>query len=178
MESQQVSQAGYPSIFKLNSGHEMPAIGLGTYEIDDVKKLVYEAVVNHGYRHIDTAHFYFNEEQIGEALEECFKAGIKREELFITTKLWHSQKNNVEEAIKASLKNLRIDYLDLYLIHWMRPDMDWEKMEPKSPPLHVVWGEMEKMVEQGLTRSLGVSNATTPVLLDMLCYCKVKPAVN
>ena len=105
-------------------------------------------------------------------------AGVKREDLFITTKLWHTDKNNVEGALRLSLKKLKLDYVDLYLIHWMRPLIDFKKWKVTSPPNHVIWSQMEGLVKKGLTKSIGVSNATIPVLLDILAGCKIKPAVN
>ena len=87
----------------------MPSIGLGTYDSEegDVKSVVKAAILEHGYRHIDTAKVYQNEDKIGEALQECFAAGVKREDLFIVTKLWHdADKENVEAALRAQLKAL------------------------------------------------------------------------
>lgn len=123
---------------------------------------------------------YGNEEQIGEALKECMAAGVKREELFITTKLWHTDKNDIEGAIKTSLKKLQLDYVDMYLVHWMRADVDWESEDWKilSPPHHVVWAGMEALVEKGLTKGIGVSNCTIPTLFDILAGCKIRPALN
>ena len=167
-------------VVKLNSGHNIPVIGYGTFLSPDCKELVKNAILLHGYRHIDTAMLYENEEAIGEALQECFAAGIKREDLFITTKLWHTDKNDIEGAMKRSLAKLKLDYVDLYLIHWMRAWVDWESEDwtIKSPPNHVVWAGMEDLVAKGLTKSIGVSNCTMPVLFDLLSCCKIRPAVN
>jgi 2,5-diketo-D-gluconate reductase A len=114
-----------------------------------MKDLLVKAILEHGYRHIDTAMIYKNEEIVGEAIQEVMAKGIKREELYITTKLWHTDKNDVEAALKTSLQKLKLDYVDLYLVHWMRMDIDFESenWEIKSPPLHVVWANMEKMVD-------------------------------
>lgn len=91
--------------------------------------------------------------------------------------MWHDDKGKVEEALKTSLSKLQLDYIDLYLMHWMRPACD-ENNKPISPPTHVVWASMEKLVENGLAKSIGVSNCTVPVMWDMLCYAKIKPAIN
>ena len=112
--------------------------------------------MNQGYRHIDTAKVYQNEEAIGEALEECMAAGIRREELFITTKLWHDDYHNVEAACRESLRKLRLEYVDLYLIHWPVNGMSCSG-SPKVP-MHVLWAKMEQLKELGLARAIGVSN--------------------
>lgn len=128
-------------------------------------EVVKAAILDHGYRHIDTAKVYENEDKIGEALQECFKAGIKREELFITTKLWHTTggKAEVEVQLREQLQKLQLDYVDLYLIHWMVPQIDWTAASPILPqPLHKVWEQMETMVDLGLTKSIGVSNCQLP----------------
>lgn len=98
----------------------------------------------------------------------------------MTTKLWHDDKGDVEGALRTSLAKLKLDYVDLYLIHWMRPLVDWEDPEwkIKSPPHHKIWAEMERMVELGLVKSIGVSNCTIPMMADMLAYCKIKPVIN
>ena len=166
--------------FKLNNGRKIPVLGYGTFLHPDCKELVKNAILKYGYRHIDTATLYGNEDLIGEALQECMAAGVKREELFITTKLWHDDKNNVEGALRTSLKKLKLSYVDLYLVHWMRPLIDFKSKQWKitSPPNHVIWSQMEGLVKKGLTKSIGVSNCTIPVLFDILGSCKIKPVVN
>ena len=141
--------------------------------------LVKDAILKHGYRHIDTAKVYYNEEIIGQALTECMEAGVKREELFIVTKLYHdADKKNVEAACRAQLKKLQLEYLDLYLIHWMAPLMDWEDPNlVQATPAHEVWAQMENLVKIGLVKSIGVCNCTSPMLLDLLTYAQIKPVV-
>ena len=108
----------------------------------------------------------------------CFQAGVKRKDVFITTKLDQDEKNDVEAACRASLKRLQLDYVDLYLVHWMKPAIDWKTWKILSPPNHVVWKQMEALVKKGLVKSIGVSNCTFPVLCDILADCKIRPAVN
>ena len=111
-----------------NNGVKFPMIGLGTFTSTegDCKAVVTDAILNKGYRHIDTASMYKNEDVIGEALQEVFATGkVKREDIFITTKLWQDDKGDVEGALRRSLSKLKLDYLDLYLIHWMTPKLNF-----------------------------------------------------
>jgi glycerol 2-dehydrogenase (NADP+) len=103
-------------------GHCAPALGLGTWQSSpgEVKKAVLYAL-NAGYRHIDCAFAYSNESEVGEALKEAFAGGLKREEVFITSKLWCTYHRRVEENLDLCLKNLGLDYLDLFLMHWPVP---------------------------------------------------------
>ena len=168
---------------KLNDGSEMPMVGYGTFNPKpEEEKILYDsivyAVVDWGYRHIDTATLYQNEHIVGEALKEWFEKGVKREEMFVTTKLWRTDYYDVEAALNESLKRLQLEYVDLYLIHWMCTDVDFKNFIVKGPPLHEVWKEMEAMVEKGLTKSIGVSNWSVVLLIDLLSYAKIKPVTN
>ena len=100
-------------------------MGLGTFGAKDeeIEAVVKAAVLTHGYRMIDTATVYENEGAIGKALKECFDQGVKREDLFITTKLWKSGYSDVEKALRTSLELLQLEYVDLYLVHWMMPQL-------------------------------------------------------
>lgn len=150
----------------------MPAIGCGSHDFWTKDALV-RAIMEAGYRHIDTASSYENEHIIGEALKECFEKGIKREEIFITTKLWHTEYNDIEGAAKRSMEKLGINYIDLYLIHWPLGFF----VEPRKP-VHVLWPEMEALVDKGIVKSIGISNFTTQMVLNLLCYCRIKPVAN
>lgn len=161
-----------PRTFTLNNGLTIPAVGFGTHTLFDKESIV-RGVVEAGYRHIDTAHLYENEGNIGEAITECISKGVKREELFITTKIWHTQYNDVEAACRESCRKLEVDYLDLYIVHW--PHMYYA--EPKKAA-HALWADMEALVDKGLCKSIGVSNYNTQMIWDMLCYARIKPAVN
>ncbi|CAI2377087.1 unnamed protein product [Moneuplotes crassus] len=163
-----------------NNGIKIPKIGLGSAYIDSSDE-IYTAVAECGYRHIDTASFYFNEEIIGEALQKIYKeTDIKRQDLFITSKIWGHQKKDVRGAVTESLEKLQTDYLDLYLIHWpvaYEEAEDGTKVLAKIPN-HVVWAELEKLVDEGVIKSIGVSNFNVQSLLDMLAYCRIKPVCN
>lgn len=143
----------------------MPIIGLGTWESKDGDE-AYNAVkwaLEIGYRHIDTAAIYGNEESVGRAIKD---SKIPREEIFLTTKLWNEDHERVEEAFNESLKKLQVDYVDLYLIHWPVP----ERKE--------TWKLFEKLNKEGKAKSIGVSNFTIRHLEGFLPECKIKPAVN
>jgi diketogulonate reductase-like aldo/keto reductase len=106
-----------PTKYKLNNGLEIPAVGLGTFQHQEKASMIH-AIMEAGYVHIDTATVYENEACVGETLQECFANGKKREDIFVTTKLWKSSYSDPEAALRESLKKLQLDYVDLYLIHW------------------------------------------------------------
>lgn len=152
---------------KLNNGVEMPMEGFGVFQVADLsvcERAVLDAV-EVGYRSIDTAAAYFNEEAVGSALKKC---GVAREELFITTKLWIQDAGyeNARKAFETSLKKLGLDYIDLYLIH--QPFGDY----------YGSWRAMEELYKQGLIRAIGVSNFYPDRLADFCVNVDVKPAVN
>lgn len=94
--------------------------------------------------------------------------------------MWHDDYNDVEAACRESLRKLRLDYIDLYLVHWVRPVFDWDSptWAVQGPAHHVIWSKMEALVDAGLTKSIGVSNCVMPMLADMMAYARIKPAVN
>ncbi|KKQ87436.1 MAG: hypothetical protein UT09_C0016G0004 [Parcubacteria group bacterium GW2011_GWF2_38_8] len=154
----------------------MPVIGLGTYRAEDGEEMV-KAVkwaLRAGYRLIDTASQYGNEEGVGEGIRE---SGLKREEIFITTKLWNTDQghNNALRAIDASFKKLGLDYVDLYLIHW--PTADGEGVASINKR-EETWKAMEEIYKSGKAKAIGVSNYTIAHLEEMKKYVKVMPAVN
>jgi aldehyde reductase len=177
----------------LNSGYKMPTIGLGVWRMDktDVRDLIINSI-KLGYRHFDCAADYKNEAEVGEALTEAFKTGlVKREDLFITTKLWNSDHGHVEGACKDSLKKLQLDYLDLYLVHFPVATRhtgigttdsalgdDGVLDIDVTVSLETTWHAMEDLVSKGLVRSIGISNYDIFLTRDCLAYSKVKPAVN
>ena len=113
-----VEQTQIKASVQLSSGESMPLLGFGTYKINDVEPIE-RAIVEVGYRHLDTAHLYGNEVEVGQAVANAIEKGaVKREDLFITSKIWHTQYEDVEGAIRQSLEKLKMDYIDMYLIHW------------------------------------------------------------
>ena len=159
---------------------KIPSVGLGTaYMTTDISELVYSSIKD-GTRLIDTAAVYGSEEGVGKGVKKAIKEGIiKREDLFITTKLSKYEMTNPESCIKESLKNLDMDYIDLYLIHWPK-FFDYDKKGNKINlvPLHKIWPIMESFVEKGYTKYIGVSNFNVQSLLNLLSFCKIKPLVN
>lgn len=172
---------------KLNNGLIMPMIGMGTYLGTSSKKdviipLLKKAVIEGGVRLIDTAKVYGYEEELGIALEDIFKdpkANIKRQDLFIVNKLWNDAHDNVEQAIMESLKKMKLEYFDLYLVHWpVNECLDQGKLIFKKVPLYKTWKGMEDIYKKGLAKSIGVSNFNCQILLDLFTYAEVIPAVN
>lgn len=165
--------------YKLNNGIFMPAVGLGTRKSEPgvVRHAVFEAI-KCGYRHFDCAHIYGNEEEVGSAIREAIESGIVvREDLWLTSKLWNDYHAGtaVEGALRNSMRALGVEYLDLYLIHWPVSNVESEEL---IPPIRETWSAMERMVDMGLTRSIGVSNWSVSKLEAMKEYCRIFPAVN
>ncbi|MFT3860642.1 aldo/keto reductase [Micropruina sp.] len=155
-----------PSV-TLNDGNTIPQFGLGVFLMpaDQTKQHVLTAL-ELGYRHIDTAAIYRNEQAVGAAIAE---SGIARDELFITTKLWNSRQTDAEAAIAESLQKLGLDHVDLYLIHWPTPQYDTYLQ---------AWHSLQKIRADGLARSIGVSNFHEQHLRRVIAESDVVPAVN
>ncbi|KAH9821372.1 Aldo/keto reductase [Teratosphaeria destructans] len=181
-----------PDHFVLNTGAKIPAVGLGTWQSE---KGQVAAAVEHalkvGYRHIDGALVYQNENEVGQGIKAAIDAGVvKREDIFVTTKLWNSYHARVEEGIDQSLKNLGLDYVDLYLVHWpvaMNPKGN-DNIFPKLPNgerdivrdwNHVeTWKSMEKLMKTGKVKAIGVSNYSVKYLKELLAEAEIVPAAN
>lgn len=178
---------------KLSSGASIPMIGLGTFGSDHVAPREVAAAVRGalaiGYRHVDCASVYGNEKEIGQVFREVLDSGqIKREELWVTSKVWNDMHGRVIESCKQSLADLQLEYLDLYLVHWPFPNFHPPKCDVTSrspdakPYIHEdymkTWRQMEQLVETGLVRHIGTSNMTVPKLRLLLRDAKIKPAFN
>jgi diketogulonate reductase-like aldo/keto reductase len=149
----------------LNDGHVIPQLGLGVWQSRAGKtcEAAVLAALEAGYRHIDTASMYGNEESVGAAIR---MSGIPREEIFVTTKLWNSDHGNPERALDTSLRKLKFDYVDLYLIHY--PVRERRRS----------WRSLQKLQTQGKARSIGVSNFTIRHLTELLAETETVPSVN
>lgn len=178
----------------LDSGAKMPVVGLGTFGSDryggDAIAQAVKDAISLGYRHIDCAAVYGNEHLIGQSLHEVQSEGVKREDLWVTSKLWNDMhdEDKVIPACEKSLRDLQLDYLDLYLIHWPFPNyhapgVDVSSRDPHAKPyIHEnymkTWRQLEKLVERGLVKHIGTSNMTIPKLKLLLRDAAIKPACN
>jgi alcohol dehydrogenase (NADP+) len=178
----------------LGSGARMPAIGLGTFGSDHVSPQAVSGAVQYaasiGYRHFDCASVYGNEDRIGQVFKTLFQSSLSRDEVWITSKLWNDKhgKNDVIPSCEKSLRDLQLDYLDLFLIHWPFPNhhpagCDVSARNPDALPyIHEnymqTWQEMEKLVSRGLVRHIGTSNMTIPKMNLLLRDARIKPVVN
>ncbi|CAO3649752.1 unnamed protein product [Cunninghamella blakesleeana] len=179
--------------YKLNNGKELPLIGFGTFKGHSGDSEVYEATkiaLQEGYRFIDTAYIYETENAVGRAVRD---SGVPREEAFILSKLWQNfhEPQHVRPVFDRTLKNFGFDYLDCYIIHW---PMAWEfggyefkevsifrgqkDCKRIDVPIIDTWREMEKLVDEGLVKTIGVSNFTIPMLEELLKDARIPPAVN
>ncbi|MGT2949419.1 aldo/keto reductase [Streptococcus devriesei] len=164
------------SVYTMNDGLTIPKVGFGTFKAADGEEAYQSTLeaIKAGYRHIDTAAYYRNEESVGRAIKD---SGIARDELFVTTKLWNDAHSyeGAKAALAASLERLQLDYVDLYLIHWPNPKAirdHWQEGNAEA------WRYMEEAQKAGLIRSIGVSNFLVHHLEALAKTAKVTPAVN
>ncbi|HLH19069.1 MAG TPA: aldo/keto reductase [Bryobacteraceae bacterium] len=178
----------------LYTGAQIPAIGLGTFGSDRVSAeriaQAVEGAISAGYRHLDCASVYGNEDRIGEVLQRLFDRGLRREELWITSKLWNDKhgEDDVIPSCRKSIADLRCGYLDAYLVHWPFPNFHppgctvESRSADAKPYIHAsfmkTWRQMEKLVDLGLVRHIGTSNMTVPKLELLLRDARIRPAVN
>lgn len=177
--------------FTLNTGQKIPALGLGTWQSPSgAVKAAVSLALQSGYKLIDAAYCYGNEDEVGAGLAEAFAAGVKREDIFVVSKVWATYTTRVELGLEKSLKSLGLDYVDLFLVHWpllMNPEGNDDKF-PKKPDgsrdiihshNHVdTWKQMEEVLKTGKTKAIGVSNYSKRYLEQLLPHATVVPAVN
>jgi len=176
--------------FKLNTGAEIPAFGLGTWQSEPGKvKAAVTHALKEGYKLVDCAYCYANEDEVGEGLKEAFASGAaKREDIFVISKVWATYNTRVAEGLEKSLKSLGLDYVDLYLVHWpllMNPEGNDDRF-PKKPDgsrdiiqgwdHREAWKQMEALVETGKVKAIGVSNYSKKYLEELLPTAKIVPA--
>lgn len=193
ISSDAVDPAAVPA-FTLPTGAKIPAVGLGTFGSDHIAASemadAVRTAASLGYRHFDCAAVYANEAEVGEALQDIMAAGVPREDLWITSKLWNDKhaEEDVIPAFRKSLNDLKLDYLDLYLVHWPFPNFhpphcDVTSRSPDAKPyIHEnfmkTWHQLEQLVEMGLVKHIGTSNMTIPKLELVLRDAAIKPACN
>lgn len=179
---------------RLYTGEEIPCVGMGTFGSDRyAPEQVSGAVagaIRCGYRLFDCAAVYGNEDRIGRVFAEAIRSGeVRREELFITSKVWNNMhgRGDVLLSCAQTLKDLRVDYVDIYFVHWPfanyhAPGCSGDSRNPDSRPFHpeafiATWRQMERLADMGLTRHIGMSNMTIPKLEAVLPHCRIKPAL-
>ena len=175
---------------KLNTEDQMPIIGLGTYNAKQGE--IYQAIrwaLKLGYKHFDCADIYNNQSEIGQAITDAIaEDNLQRKDIFITSKLWNDSHNpqDVIPSLKNTLKQLKTDYLDLWLMHWpiaqkkgtILPDSNEDMISLSELPLTLTYQEMEKAQKQGLVKAIGVSNFGKKNLQTLIDNCEIVPAVN
>eukprot|EP00727_Mastigamoeba_balamuthi_P014462 m51a1_g9640 putative aldo keto diketogulonate reductase (286) ;mRNA; f:1159543-1160653 len=172
---------------ELNDGRQIPRIGFGTWRVTPAQaRGVITTAIRTGYRHIDCAPVYGNEKEVGEGISDAISSGVvMREDLWVTSKVWVTElhEKDVAPACRKTLGDLGLSYLDLYLIHFFAPikrgaSPPFKKEDLDDVPIAETWRAMERLVDEGLVRSIGVANFTTPYLRDLLAVARIRPAVD
>eukprot|EP00727_Mastigamoeba_balamuthi_P014460 m51a1_g9639 putative aldo keto diketogulonate reductase (315) ;mRNA; f:1157899-1159017 len=175
---------------ELNNGRHIPLMGLGTWLVTpDQAKAAVSTAIRTGYRHIDCAAVYGNEREVGEGISEAINANagtkVRREDLWVTSKVWVTDlhEKDVAASCRKTLSDLGLSYLDLFLIHFPAPikkgaTLPVKKEDLDDVPIAETWRAMERLVDEGFVRSIGVANFTTPYLRDLLAVARIRPAVD
>ncbi|XP_057771125.1 non-functional NADPH-dependent codeinone reductase 2-like [Salvia miltiorrhiza] len=173
---------------RLNNGITIPLLGMGTYSFENHSKSTEHAVqlaLKTGYRHFDTARIYGSEAALGNALSDAISTGVvQREDVFVTSKLWGSHHHDPVSALQKTLTIMGMEYIDMYLVHWPVRLKSWvcdpipKEDEFEQLCLDVTWAGMEKCLDMGLCRGIGVSNFSSKKLQNLLDFASVPPAVN
>lgn len=159
--------------FLLENGVELPFLGFGTYQIKEKGEEIITRALEAGYRHLDTARAYGNEQEIGRAIRQ---SALPRRDLFLTSKVWKDDLgyDSTLRSFEASIKDLGVNYLDLFLIHWPlpHPKADWKRSDAET------WKALERLYDEGAVRAIGVSNFLPHHLLNLFAHADTKPMVN
>ena len=170
---------------KLFTGASFPLVGLGTWKSKKGEVgMAVKTAIDAGYCHIDCAAVYFNEKEIGKALKEKLGTACERKDIFITSKLWNTKHaaEDVRPACLETLRDLGLDYIDLYLIHWPIGFRAGDDKFPKNPDGSLIysdthynetWGAMEKLVDEGLVKHIGLSNFNSKQIDEVCCFMKI-----
>jgi len=172
----------------LSSKATIPVLGYGTWKTEEETYEAVDHALQAGFTHIDCSPAYHNESQVGGALKKNIGTTLPREKLFVTSKLWNTdhRKDRVRPACEKTLKNLKLDYLDLYLIHSPIVFQPGDEMTPKDKAGNIIfgsteseetWREMEKLVDDGLVKSIGLSNFNHTQIEEILEFARIKPSV-
>lgn len=168
----------FPQTIILNNNTTIPLCGLGTYKLENPINSIYEGI-KVGLRLIDTAWVYKNEKEVGEGIKKAINEKIvTREEVYVITKLWPTEYKKAEETLIEQLKNLQLDYVDLYLIHWPNGYFNTETNKFDDISILKLWKIFESFVDKGLVKSIGVSNFNSQLLLELVNNCRITPVVN
>ncbi|KAF7148062.1 hypothetical protein RHSIM_Rhsim03G0166200 [Rhododendron simsii] len=180
----------YNQMSRLNCGANIPIMGFGTYSCENVREETKQAVkiaLKMGYKHFDTARIYGSEASVGEALTEAIfvDQSVERQDIFVTSKLWGSDHHDPVSALNQTLLNMGLEYVDMYLVHWPVQLKPWatypvpnEQDFERVLDLETTWAGMEKCLDMGLCRAIGVSNFSTIKIQRLLSFASVPPALN
>jgi len=157
----------------------MPRVGLGTFKLNDThQEMITKMIKDGGLRHIDTAPSYKNEAMVGKAIENAYSQKVSRKDMFITSKLDQSRYSDPIKGLEDTLMNLKVDYVDLYLIHWPVNQLKKDEKGFRRNPMHMVWEVMEYLYKKKMAKAIGFCNTNVQMLVDNFAYANELPMVN